>query len=126
MTNFIQSGAIRTLIRKTDQQMPQLARELRENLDSTSMDTFMNFLSGSPKRKDIPARCGYYIGMLVARELNRKHSLRELARLRDQQLRKEIESALIKLESRKGKLNKAMKLTRQSDGFSNFKLAGRG
>ncbi len=38
------------------------------------------------------------IGMLVPRELNRKHSLRELARLRGQQLRKEIEVALIKLE----------------------------
>jgi len=83
--------------------MPRLVRELRENLDSTSTDTFMNFLSASPKRKDIPARCGYYIGMLVARELNRKHSLRELARLRDQQLRKEIQTALIKLESRSAK-----------------------
>jgi hypothetical protein len=38
--------------------------------------------------------------MLVARELNRKHSLCELVRLRDQQLRKEIEIALIKIESR--------------------------
>ena len=88
------------LIRDTEKQMPRLARELRENLDSTSTDIFMNFLSASPKRKDIPARCGYYIGMLVARELNRKHSLRELVRLRDQQLRKEIEIALIKIESR--------------------------
>src|SRR6266852_9786296 len=99
------------LIRNTDQQLPRLAKELRENLDSTSTDTFMNFLSASPKRKDVPARCGYYIGMLVARELNRKHSLRELARLRDQQLRKEIEIALVKIEARKGKLNKAMKAT---------------
>src|SRR6267143_2027010 len=88
------------LIRDTEKQMPRLASELRENLDSTSTDIFMNFLSASPKRKDIPARCGYYIGMLVARELNRKHSLRELVRLRDQQLRKEIEIALIKIESR--------------------------
>ena len=94
------------LIRDTEQQMPRLVRELRENLDSTSTDTFMNFLSASPKRKDIPARCGYYIGMLVARELNRKHSLRELARLRDQQLRKEIEIALVKLESRYSKLSR--------------------
>jgi len=94
------------LVQNTEQQMPKLARELRENLDSTSTDTFMNFLSASPRRKDIPARCGYYIGMLVARELNRKHSLRELARLRDQQLRREIEVALIKLESRKAKLDK--------------------
>ncbi len=92
-------------MRNTEQQMPKLARELRENLDSTSTDTFMNFLSASPKRKDIPARCGYYIGMLVARELNRKHSLRELARLRDQRLRKEIEVALIKIESRYTRAN---------------------
>jgi len=93
------------LVRNTEQQMPKLAKELRENLDSTSTDTFMNFLSASPKRKDIPARCGYYIGMLVARELNRKHSLRELARLRDQRLRKEIEVALIKIESRYTRAN---------------------
>jgi hypothetical protein len=91
------------LIQQTEALMPKLVRELRENLDSTSMDAVMNFLSGSPKRPDIPARCGYYIGMLVARELNRKHSLRELARLRDPQLRKEIENALIKLESRYAK-----------------------
>jgi len=44
------------LVRNTEQQMPKLAKELRENLDSTSTDTFMNFLSASPKRKDIPAR----------------------------------------------------------------------
>jgi len=69
------------LIRDTEQQMPRLVRELRENLDSTSTDTFMNFLSAAPKRLDIPKRCGYYIGMLVARETKPEdHSLRETGR----------------------------------------------
>src|SRR6267378_6502856 len=49
------------LVRDTEQQMPRLVRELRENLDSTSTDTFMNFLSAAPKRPDVPKRCGYYI-----------------------------------------------------------------
>jgi hypothetical protein len=94
------------LIQQTEALMPKLVKELRENLDSTSMDSVRNFLSGSPISKDIPARCGYYIGMLVARELNRKHSLRELARLRDQQLRREIETVLIKIETRYTKLSR--------------------
>ena len=88
------------LIRETEKQMPRLARALRENLDSTATDAFMNFLSGNPKRTDIPARCGYYIGMLVAREMGKKLSLGRLARLEGAPLRGEIEKALIKLEAR--------------------------
>ena len=57
------------LVQDTDRQMPKLAREMRENLDSTSTDAFMNFLSGRPKQPDIPARSGYYIGMIVAHVL---------------------------------------------------------
>lgn len=89
----------KTLAKETAPLIAKLAKEMRENLDSTSTDTFMNFLSGSPKQPDIPGRSGYYIGMLIAKKLNKKYSLAELARLGGEQLRKEIEAALIKFES---------------------------
>jgi hypothetical protein len=81
--------------------LPTLAQEIRENLNSG--DAYMNFLSGRPKEPDIPPRCGYYIGMLIARELRRKHTLPELARLGGEPLRREMETALFKLESKNGK-----------------------
>jgi hypothetical protein len=79
--------------------LPKLAAELRARLDSKSPEDYKTFFLGHSQRTDIPARSGYYVGYLVARELGRTHSLPELARLRGPPLREAIESVLRQLES---------------------------
>jgi hypothetical protein len=79
--------------------LPKLAGELRAKLDSKSPEDYRDFFFGNSKREDIPARSGYYVGYLVARELARDRSLPELARLRGKPLREAIEAALRKLEA---------------------------
>ncbi len=79
--------------------LPQLARELRTRLDSKSPEDYKTFFLGHSQRKDIPARSGYYVGYLVARELGRTRSLPELARLQGRPLRDAIDGVLRQLES---------------------------
>ena len=79
--------------------MPRLAGELRARLDSKSREDYQNFFLGNPQREDIPARSGYYVGYVVARELGRTRSLPELARLRGKPLRDAIDGVLRQLES---------------------------
>ncbi len=80
--------------------LPQLARELRTRLDSKSPEDYKTFFLGHSQRKDIPARSGYYVGYLVARELGRTHSLPELARLQGRPLRDAIDGVLRQFESK--------------------------
>jgi len=80
--------------------LPQLARELRARLDSKSPEDYKTFFLGHSQRKDIPARSGYYVGYLVARELGRTRSLPELARLQGRPLRDAIDGVLRQFESK--------------------------
>ena len=79
--------------------MPRLAGELRARLDSKSREDYQSFFLGNPQREDIPARSGYYVGYVVARELGRTRSLPELARLRGKPLHDAIDGVLRQLES---------------------------
>lgn len=84
---------------RTRAALPRLAGELRARLDSKSPEDYRNFFLGNPQREDLPARSGYYVGYLVARELGRTRSLPELARLHGPALRDAIEGVLRQLES---------------------------
>jgi len=84
---------------RTRAMLPKLAGELRGKLDSKSPEDYQNFFFGNSKREDIPARSGYYVGYLVARELARDRSLPELARLHGKPLRDAIEGVLRKFEA---------------------------
>ena len=81
-------------VRGTQPRAAALAREILEQLDSTSGTVNRNYMSASPIRKDLPPRSGYYLGLLVARRLSTKYSLADLVQLRDPALRVEIERAL--------------------------------
>ncbi len=84
-----------SLAAETQPLLPQLTKMLRDKLDSVSREDIRDFFFiDDDRRKDIPARCGYYVGMLIAEELANKYHLRELARLQGQELRHEIGEAL--------------------------------
>jgi hypothetical protein len=82
--------------------LPELARQFRENMDSTSPTEYARYFSGRPPpaaaTPEIPPRTGYYLGYLVARQLARRHELRSLAHATTASLRGEIEQALRAIE----------------------------
>jgi hypothetical protein len=43
--------------------LPQIAREMLQNMDSTSPDLYQTFFLGNSAREDIPPRSGYYAGL---------------------------------------------------------------
>jgi hypothetical protein len=89
-------GLPRSMPEQTRSRLPELARALLADLDSTSPDDYGRwFLDGS--QAPVPARSGYYIGFLVARNLAARHSLPELARLPIASLRGDIAAALEQL-----------------------------
>jgi hypothetical protein len=74
--------------------LPQIARELLQNMDSTSPDLYRTFFLQNSARKDIPPRSGYYVGLLIARELGKSHSLQQLAEMNGEPLRSTIRRML--------------------------------
>lgn len=79
--------------------LPQLATELRAKLSSRLPQDFLDFFDGSSKRSDVPARAGYYLGMLLVRDIGSKIPLTEMARLSGEDLRHEVEMALHHLDT---------------------------
>jgi hypothetical protein len=77
---------------------PRLGAELRKHLDSTKKADIDAFHFTPDRARSIPPRTGYYVGMLVARQLAKKYTFPQLARLAGPQLRTEIEQALLELE----------------------------
>jgi hypothetical protein len=90
----------KTLEREAAPLLPALAKDLRENLTSTSTAYLFDYLSSSPRRKEIPPRAGYYVGLLVARELARARKPAGLARLGGEELLREMREALLAIEKR--------------------------
>jgi hypothetical protein len=86
-------------LRQAERRLPELARDLRIHLDSTSQHTFSLYMSAATRSaEEPPPRAGYYVGMLIAAKLAKTYSLSELARLQGPTLRAAIESALRDLE----------------------------
>ena len=79
--------------------LPQLARELRENLDSTSPDVYAKFFFGKSDSADASARSAYYVGYLLAQKVGEGKSLRELARMPPADVRVALERGLRELET---------------------------
>ncbi len=67
-----------------------LARELRAKLDSVEQRDYADFFYGGIERTDIPARSGYYVGLLVARSLAAGVALSGAARWGGGDLRRRI------------------------------------
>jgi uncharacterized protein YjaZ len=78
--------------------LPQIARELLQNMDSTSPNLYQAFfLLGSP-RKGLPPRSGYYVGFLIVRELGQSRSLQQLAQMNSELLHATVRQMLQKME----------------------------
>jgi hypothetical protein len=77
--------------------LPSLAAEMRDNLDSSDPIFYRDWFRGVGQRKDIPNRVGYFLGYEVAKRLGVSTTLAELAELRDPLLRERIEAALAEL-----------------------------
>jgi hypothetical protein len=80
--------------------LPRVAREMLQNMDSTSAEVYESFLLGRSARKDIPPRSGYYLGLLVARQLGENRSLQELATLDGESLRATVRRVLEEIANR--------------------------
>jgi hypothetical protein len=91
-------GRPEDLAERTQPLLPQIARELVQNMDSTSPSLYQAFfLLGSP-RKDLPPRSGYYVGFLIVRELGQSCSLQQLAQMNGELLHATIRQMLQKME----------------------------
>lgn len=84
---------------RAQQMLPRLARELREQLDSTSNEVYARWFLGSNLDGAVPARSGYYVGYQVARRIGASIAPAALARLHGPTLRTVVERALRELES---------------------------
>ena len=74
--------------------LPKLAALLRARLDSTLAEDYDEFFVGNDPKASRPRRSGYYLGYLIAARLNADKPLKDLARLKGQQLRRAIDQAL--------------------------------
>jgi hypothetical protein len=79
-------------------QLPELAHQIRDRLDSTSVRIHNDYVSGRPGA-GLVRFGGYYVGYVIAQRLGHHLSLPELARLRDPQLRQAIDSLLRVIET---------------------------
>ena len=74
--------------------LPKLAALLRARMDSTLPEDYDELFIGSDPKAPTPRRSGYYLGYLVAARLSEDKSLKDLARLKGQPLRRAIDQAL--------------------------------
>ena len=91
-------GLPRDMPARSRENLPALAAQLRAKLDSKEQEDYQRWFMKKSEDPVVPPRAGYFLGYLVAKELGRTRSLRELARLRGPALRKELERVLNQLE----------------------------
>ncbi len=77
---------------------PRIGTELREHLNSSKTEDIDAYMFGGKTGGRFPSRTGYYVGMLIAGRLAKKHSFPELCRLTGPGLQAEVEGALRELE----------------------------
>lgn len=82
------------LVRRSDADLPRLARDVRDKLGSRDFTDFQDYFDGGSKRPDVPVRAGYYIGLVVVRDTATRMSLVEMAQLKGEDLRREVRAAL--------------------------------
>jgi len=84
--------------------VPVIAGRILAKFDSTSDKDQAEFLQGGVK-SDIPARSGYLAGYLMAKDLNGRYSLEELAHLTGPALRAAINDELTRLAAQAPGIN---------------------
>lgn len=87
-------GRPQDLAARAESRLPEIARALLQNMDSTSPDLYAAFFLGNSGQSEVPSRSGYYVGYRIARELGQSQSLRQLAQMNGEALRATIRSRL--------------------------------
>jgi hypothetical protein len=74
----------------------EIAARIRADLEATDLDTYAIYflLRDSPLRGDLPLRCGYYLGLLLARRLASAYGLEQVARWPHARIVAELRRAL--------------------------------
>lgn len=81
----------REMIDGTRPKLADIARDLLAGLDDATEETYRDFFLGRGKRADVPRRCGYLVGYVVARRIVAAHgSVAAAARLRSPALHEEV------------------------------------
>jgi len=83
----------------TRRQMKRALDDLYAKLDSTDQDAYSGLFLRRGDQTGMPARRGYYLGMLVAEEVGRTMSLQEMARLPCEDVRPVVVAAVERLRS---------------------------
>jgi len=78
--------------------LPRVAGELRRRLDVTKLDEVADYFFFKPKRKDLPSRIAYYVGLRLVEEVGQGRSMEELVTLGGKDLRSAIDTGLKTLE----------------------------
>lgn len=84
------------MVEQTDARLPELAADLAAHLNSGDRRIYASYFLGADGGR-VPKRCGYYIGLLVARRVGEGRTLKGLARLHGAPLVEEIAAALTEL-----------------------------
>lgn len=80
---------------------PKLAwTDLQSRLDDGRGPSYEGLFRNLPDGTGLPARRGYYLGLLVAQEVAKKHSLQQLAQLGCDEVRQEVHAAVAALKER--------------------------
>ena len=77
----------------------RVAGELRQRLDTTSLDEVSDYFFFKPKRKDLPSRIAYYVGLRMVEAVGRGRTMEDLVRLSGPDLRAAVEAGLRTLET---------------------------
>lgn len=83
----------------TRKQMGRALDDLYANLDSTDQEAYSGLFLRKGDKSGMPARRGYYLGMLVAEEAARSMSLQQLAKLPCDAVRPVVVSAVERLRN---------------------------
>ena len=77
----------------------RVAGELRQRLDVTDLKEVSDYFFFKPKRKDLPSRIAYYVGLRMVEVVGRGKTMEDLVRLSGPELRAAVESGLKTLET---------------------------
>lgn len=86
------------LVAKCEAGRNKLFADLDRKLESEKDEDYETYFLMASKHPTIPARTGYYLGYLVAKEINKTLSLETMVSLKGQQLLNRIRSAMKALE----------------------------
>ncbi|MCB1023275.1 MAG: hypothetical protein KDB79_02725, partial [Acidobacteria bacterium] len=88
----------KTLQHDAEEKLRVLASGIRRNLINGSVDIWTPYMSNEKNDKGIPPRSGYYVGYLIAKELNKEMPLEKLAQLKGKDLIRKMDRILRKFE----------------------------